>query len=386
MRQLRILTDGRYIQDHFPGIGRYVVNLAQAMIPLLGEDERLVLLHDPTQPSRWDLTALAGERVQLVNVPISPFSLRQQWIIPRILRRLEADLYHSPYYLMPYRPGVPTVVTMYDLIPLLFPQQVSLPARLLFRWMTALALRTASHVIVISQATRRDLLAFYHLPPQKVTVIPLAIDPAFHPQPPTEIERVRRQYALPENYLLYLGINKPHKNLVRLVDAFSRLTSHVSRPTSYVQRPTLIIAGRWDKRYPDPRQWAGALGIDDAVRFLGAVPEAELHALYIGATLFVFPSLYEGFGLPVLEAMACGVPVICSNTSSLPEVAGEAAIMVNALDTDELAAAMERVLGDQALQEEMSRKGMMRVGRFSWERTARETLRVYERLSQGKDH
>ena len=381
---MNFCLDARTATDHFPGIGRYVVNLAQAMVPLLSQDERLILLRDPTQPSRWDLTALAGERVQLVDAPVSPFSLRQQWAIPQILRRLRADLYHSPYYLMPYRPKVPAVVTVYDLIPLLFPRQVSPPARLLFRWMTALALRTASQVIVISQATRRDLLTFYHLPTQKVTAIPLAADPAFHPQPPAEVERVRRQYALPENYLLYLGINKPHKNLAQLIDAFSRITFHVSRLTFHASRFTLIIAGAWDSRYPEPRQQVEALGLENVVRFLGPVPEADLPALYSGATLFVFPSLYEGFGLPVLEAMACGVPVICSNTSSLPEIAGQATIMVDPLDVDELAAAMERVLGDQALQEEMIGKGMMQSGTFSWERTARETLQVYESVVRSR--
>ena len=381
---MNFCLDARTATDHFPGIGRYVVNLAQAMVPLLGGDERLILLHDPTQPSRWDLTALAGERVQVVDISISPFSLRQQWTIPHILRGLEADLYHSPYYLMPYRPGPPMVVTMYDLIPLLFPHQVSPTARLLFRWMTALALRTASHVIVISQATRRDLLTFYHLTPQKVTAIPLAADPAFHPQTPAEIERVRRKYGLPPDYLLYLGINKPHKNLARLIEAFSRLTHYALRITHYVSRFTLIIAGAWDPRYPEPQQQAQALGLEEIIRFLGPVPEADLPALYAGATLFVFPSLYEGFGLPVLEAMACGVPVICSNTSSLPEIVGQAAIMVDPLDVDELTAAMDRVLGNQALREEMSGKGMMQAGRFSWERTARETLRVYESVSRGQ--
>jgi glycosyltransferase involved in cell wall biosynthesis len=375
---MRFCLDARTATAHFPGIGRYVVNLAQAMIPLLGQDERLIFLRDPTKPSRWDLTALAGERVQVVDVPCSPFSLRQQWAVPRLLARLRADLYHSPYYLMPYRPGLPTVVTMYDLIPVLFPQQVSIPARLLFRWMTALALRAASRVIVISQATRRDLLTFYRLPPQKVMAIPLAADPAFSPQSPAEIERVRRKYALPEHYLLYLGINKPHKNLTRLLEAWAQVTQHAIRNT-------LVVAGAWDPRYPEPQQRAETLGLENIVRFLGPVPEADLPALYSAATLFVFPSLYEGFGLPVLEAMACGTPVVCSNTSSLPEVAGDAAIMVNPLDVDELAAAMERVLMDQALREEMTGKGRAQAGRFSWERTARETLQVYESVGRGRD-
>ena len=372
---MNLCLDARTATDHFPGIGRYVVNLAQAMIPLLGEDDRLILLRDPAQTSPWDLTALAGERLRVVDAPISPFSLRQQWAIPRTLRRLRADLYHSPYYLMPYWPGVPTVVTVYDLIPLLFPQHVSPTARLLFRWMTALALRAASRVIVISQATRRDLLTFYHLPPQKVTAIPLAADPGFHPPPPAEVNRVRRKYdALPENYLLYLGINKPHKNLVRLIDAFSRFTFHVSRFT-------LVIAGAWDSRYPEPRQRAEALGLENVVRFLGPVPEADLPALYSGATLFVFPSLYEGFGLPVLEAMACGTPVVCSNTSSLPEIVGEAALTFDPLDVTEMAAKIEEALHDEALREEMRGKGLQQAAKFSWERTAQETLKVYREVT-----
>jgi len=368
--------DARSVTGHFPGIGRYVVSLAQAMIPLLSGDERLVLLRDPTQPSRWNLTTLAGERVQVVDTPLSPFTLRQQWAIPRILRRLGADLYHSPYYLMPYRPGMPTVLTMYDLIPLLFPQHVSCTARLLFRWMTALALHAASQVIVISQATRRDLLTSYHFPPQKVTAIPLAADSAFHPQPTAEVERVRRKYGFPENYLLYLGINKPHKNLVRLIEAWSLVIGSLG-----FDHWSLVIAGYWDSRYPESQRRAEALGLDDTICFLGPVPEADLPALYSGATLFVFPSLYEGFGLPVLEAMACGTPVVCSNTSSLPEIVGEAALTFDPVDVTAMAAKIEEVLHNEALRDEMREKGLRQAAKFSWERTAKETLEVYREVT-----
>jgi len=374
---MNFCLDARTATNHFPGISRYVVNLARTMIPLLGQDERLVLLRDPTQPSRWDdLTALASERVYVVNAPISPFSLRQQWAVPRILRRLEADLYHSPYYLMPYRPGVPTVVTMYDLIPVIFPQYVSPTARLLFRWMTALALRTASHVIVISQATRRDLLTFYHLPTQKVTAIPLAADPAFHPQPPAdEIERVRRKYGLSEHYLLYLGINKPHKNLMRLIEAWSSVIKSLG-----FGHWSLAIAGHWDPRYPQARQKVAELGLDSVI-FLGEVAEADLPALYSAADLFVFPSLYEGFGLPVLEAMACGTPVVCSNTSSLPEIVGDAALTFDPLDVEEMAAKIKEALYDETLREEIREKGLRQAAKFSWEKTGRETLKIYREVA-----
>jgi glycosyltransferase involved in cell wall biosynthesis len=370
---IHYVLDARTATDHFPGIGRYTANLARAMVPLLDENERLILLSDPTQTFPWDLTALAGEQIQVVDVPLSPFSLRQQWTIPRLLHRLRADLYHSPYYLMPYRPGVPTVVTVYDLIPLLFPQHASLMARLLFRWTTALALRAASHIIAISQVTRRDLLVFYRIPLQKVSAIPLAADSRFHPQLPTEVERVRRKYTLPQDYVLYLGINKPHKNLSKLIEAWAQV-----RDSQFTTRNWhLVIAGAWDSRYPEPRQRVEELGLENAVRFLGPVLEKDLPGLYAGAILFVFPSLYEGFGLPVLEAMACGTPVICFNTSSLPEITGEAALLVDPLEVDALASAIDRVLSAKTLRKKLRDKGLSQAGNFSWRKTARETLKWY---------
>jgi glycosyltransferase involved in cell wall biosynthesis len=369
-----IALDARTATDHFPGIGRYVINLAQALAPLLSEGERLILLRDPTQTFPWDLTALAGEQIQVVDIPLSPFSIRQQWAIPRLLHRLRADLYHSPYYLMPYWPDLPVVVTVYDLIPLLFPGVVSPWARLLFRWMTALALRVASHVIVISQATRRDLLAFYRLSPQKVTAIHLAADPGFHPLSCTRVERVRRKYALPEEYVLYLGINKPHKNLVRLIDAFSCITRH------HTLRFALVIAGAWDSRYLEPKERVKALGLENAIRFLGPVPEEDLPALYAGAVLFVFPSLYEGFGLPVLEAMACGVPVACSDISSLLEVCGDAVLYFDPGDVESIAEVLCSAMTNPDLRATLQERGLTRTAQFSWEQTARETLDLYRRI------
>jgi len=375
----RFVLDARTATGHFPGIGRYTFSLARAMGPLLDRDERLILLRDPARPSPWDLTALVGERVQVVDVPFSPFSLRQQWAVPRLLHRLGCGLYHNPYYLMPYRPGLPTVVTIYDLIPLRFPETVSLRARWLFRWATALALRTASHILAISQATRRDLLALYHLSPQKVTAIPLAVDPAFRLQPPAEIERVRRTYGLPERYVLYLGINKPHKNLLRLIEAWHLLVRSWKPGTG---RPQLVIAGPWDARYPEARERVGELDLSGHVRFLGFVLDGDLPALYSGATLFLFPSLYEGFGLPALEAMACGTPVVCSNTSNLPEIVGQAALTFDPLDVAEMAARIEEALGDTTRREEMRAAGLRQAAHFSWEETARRTMAVYRSVAR----
>jgi alpha-1,3-rhamnosyl/mannosyltransferase len=284
---------------------------------------------------------------------------------------------------MPYAPGVPTILTIYDLIPLLFPEHSTARVRLLFRLTMTLALRTARVVLAISDATRRDFLAHFRLPLERIVTVSLAADPVFAPMDirgqgsgiRSQRSGVSQRYGLPEPYVLYLGSNKPHKNLVRLIEAWRIVMSSFELPAS-----SLIVAGAWDARCPEAKQRADELALGKKVRFLGPVPEADLSALYGAAELFVFPSLYEGFGLPVLEAMACGVPVVCSNVSSLPEVAGDAALLVDPLDADALAGAIGRALSDDALRAGLRQRGLAQAGRFSWERTAAETLAVYRRV------
>jgi glycosyltransferase involved in cell wall biosynthesis len=375
------VLDARTATPHFPGIGRYVTNLAAALAPLLATDERLTILHAPSHP----LTLPSSPAVALLSVAAGPFGLAQQWDIPRLLRRLSADLYHNAYIAMPYAPGVPTVLTVYDLIPLLYPEQSSGRARRLAHLTNSLALRAANVVLAISEATRADYLAHFRVPAERIVTAPLAADPAFRPQSDAAVAALRARLALPERYVLYLGSNKPHKNLVGLVEAWRIANQRISESANHASRVThhashLAIAGAWDERYPEARQRVAALGLNDSVMFLGPVAEADLPALYSGAELFVFPSLYEGFGFPVLEAMACGTPVICSNVSSLPEVAGSAALQVDPRETDALAGAMDRVLSDAALREEMRRAGLAQAGRFSWTHTAQQTLDAYRRV------
>ncbi len=395
---MSIILDARTANDHFPGIGRYVVNLSQALTKI-APDVGLTLLHDPSA---------AATRLTLPDLPriacaASPFSIQQQWIVPGILRRARARLYHSPYYLMPYLPGVPSLVTSYDLIPLFYPEYYAATQRLIYRLAHILALRTARVILAISQATQSDLVRAFHVDPRRVHVTPLAADATFAPRSAAQIAAARSKYALPEQYALYLGINKPHKNLPRLVEAW-----RLSKINFKISNIKLVIAGQWDERYPEARQLAKETGLAacrrgslaprgrraqgpmlqglsdrllDQIIFAGPVEETDLPALYSGATLFVFPSLYEGFGLPVLEAMACGTPVVCSNTSSLPEVAGDAALQVNPLDVDALAEAIGRALINDELRRNLREKGLAQAARFSWEQTARKTQSAYETLA-----
>lgn len=368
-----IIIDARTATDHFPGIGRYVVSLSAALKKVAPETD-FAFLHDPSSPARLTLPGLPK-----YPCSASPFSLRQQWVVPRQLRRLKATLYHSPYYLMPYLPGVPTVLTCYDLIPLIHPRYFTAAQRLVFRAAHLMAAHTAAVVLAISQATRADLLRYLRLPAGKVVAIPLAAEARFTPssgagRPPANA----RGSTLPERYVLYLGSNKPHKNLVRLVDAWQRVCRSAVADLGVI----LVVAGSWDTRYPEARRRVEELGLGDRVAFLPDVPEADLPDLYRGALLFVFPSLYEGFGLPVLEAMACGTPVVSANTSSLPEVVGDAALLADPLDVEALAGAMSKVLADDVLRQELRSRGLAQAARFSWERTARETLAAYARAGR----
>lgn len=374
---LRIVIDGRYIQDRFPGIGRYTYNLIRALGACATDDE-FVVLHDPSLPNtRYDVTALGtlpGVVLEPASAPLAPGRPRRS---ARALARLAPGLFHAPHYRKPYRLPCPSVTTVHDVIPLRCPAALpSRPARLLFRLATWLACRTSSVVLTPSEASRRDLERAFRLPPGRVRVTPEAADERFGPRAAEEIARVRQRYAVPGRYVLYLGSHKPHKNLRRLVDAWARVRATADRPARGPEM-TLVLAGREDPRYPLARRRAEEPDVRDAVLFAGDIAEPDLPALYSGATLFTFPSLYEGFGLPVLEAMACGTPVICSNAGALPEVAGDAALSVDPHDVRALAEAIEQALADEGLRRRMAARGQAQAARFSWSRTAQETLAAY---------
>jgi alpha-1,3-rhamnosyl/mannosyltransferase len=363
---MRFCFDARTAQRHFPGVGRYAINLARSMPALLAEGEKLSVLFDPSHAGRPDL---AG--VDLTPLPVSVFSWRQHLQVPRELRRLRVSLYHSPYFLIPARPGVPAVVSIHDLIPLRYPRYFTPGQRLIYQVTIRIAARAADRVITASRQAADDVTRFLGVLPNRVVVIPMAADPALRAAPPAQVDDLRARLGLAERYVLYLGTNRPHKNLPRLVEAWALLQP---RPVS------LVVAGPWDDRYPEARRRVERLGLGERVRFAGAVDEADLPALYSGAEIFVFPSECEGFGLPVIEAMACGAPVACSNAAALAELAGDDALLFAPHSVESIAAALGRLLDDAALRADLSRRGVERAARFTWADAARKTLAIYRSI------
>jgi alpha-1,3-rhamnosyl/mannosyltransferase len=357
---MRPILDARTVYDHYPGIGRYTFELARALAPLAD----LTLLVNPFQASKeLDLSSL---NARCIAVAHTPRSLPQQWRVPPQLRRVRGDVYHSPYYLMPYAPGLPTVVTAYDLIPLLIPDGFSAFQRAVYRATHQLAFRAARKIITLCESARENFVERFHLPDHKIVAIPPGLGPEFAPQPAEAVAAFRQQWKLPREYVLTVGSNKPHKNLPRLIRAYAALPADA---------PPLVIAGPEDARYVEMRAAAAPLG--ERVLFLGRVPEAQLPLVYSGATLFVQPSLMEGFGLPVVEAMACGTPVACSEAPGLVEAAGEAALLFDPRRPEAITHALATALADSALREALRARGLRRTQALTWARAAEATLQVY---------
>ncbi len=376
---MRIGIDVRAVGPHFPGITRALLGLLRGL-HRIDHDEQLVLYHRPIDHDHLASTGVADDtRFDLVSADTGPFALAQQWRLPLAARRSGVALWHAPYYLRPFTGLPPTVVTIYDLID---PGMPRLPLHsrprvrsILWQTVMRLSIRSAAHIITSSDATARDLQQSYRLPPESVSVVPLAPDERFRPQPVPVVAALKQKYSLPERYVAYLGSNKPHKNLRALVEAWGVVAPGLHGEAGGAP-PCLVIAGREDPRFQSARKRVVELGLGRSVRFLPDVADADLPALLSGALVFVFPSLAEGFGLPPLEAMACGTPVIASDRASIPEVVGDAGLLVEPLPAA-LAAALRRMIDDDGLRRELSAHGLRRAAEFSWASTARATLDVY---------
>ncbi|MBC7251161.1 MAG: glycosyltransferase family 4 protein [Anaerolineae bacterium] len=358
------------------GLGRYAANLARALVDVAADrfaffynrarDTHLPpgVEHIPARSVRagykpWRMAVWLGQLARLGFNSLVP----------------DAELFHATEHLLLPLRGVPTVLTVHDLIFHLFPEH----HKPLNYWYLNLALplycRRATAIIAVSEATKRDLVRCWGLDPARITVVHEAADPRFRPASPEAIATVRQRYGLPPRFLVTVGVIEPRKNLSRLLDALDILRHDEDIHLVIVGGKGWLTADFFRKLESFPHR--------RAVILTGYIPDEDLPAVYSAATLCVQPSLYEGFGLPVLEAMACGTPVVCSRAASFPEVGQDAARYFDPTDAAEMAAAIRAVWRDEELRAEMRRRGLAQAALFSWARTARETMTVYERVLSG---
>lgn len=368
---MRVALNGWFLVSPATGTGQYLGHLVAAAKPLAQEYGIDLVVITPTREQE-----LAGAKTELPLLPGNLGKVEFEHItFPRACARFRFDLAHVPHFGPPLFPTVPTIVTIHDLIPMVLAQyRGSIGVRLYTR-IAALAARRAAMIIADSENSRSDIVNHLHISPDRVQVIYLAADSRFQPQrDPMEVERVRQEYGLPSKFILYLGGFDVRKNLRLLVDAFGAL------PGDMRAEWKLVIAGRLPERdtpfFPDPRRGAGR----DVV-FIGHVKEQDKAIVYSSAGLFAFPSRYEGFGLPPLEAMACGTPVICSSTGSLPEVVGEGGLLLDPSDSFAWTRAIASLLSDEPRRREFREKGLDQAAKFSWDKTARQTLAVYRKAA-----
>ena len=362
------------ILAHMTGAGRYLLGLCDGLNGLAG-DERIELWLQAGLPADHPVWDIASRRILLRSVPSAHLSLRGQWELPAALRRTRPDLLHYPHFDLPWLTPGRVVATLYDLKYIARPDFFPTAQRLR-RWiiwsMTRYTLRRACRVIVPSQSTADDLVARFNADKEKLQVIPLGVDQRyFSPIQPEAITETCRRYGLVAPFVLFVGERRPNKNLEGLLRAFEIFRRRAS--TDY----HLVIAGRPYPGYSQPEALAQALDLSDRVHLLDNVPNPDLPALYQSASAFVLLSYYEGFGLPVLEAMACGTPVVVSNVTSLPEVAGEAGVKVPPDDPEQAAAALLQIIPGGAEREKNIALGLEQAHRFTWDRCAGQTLQVY---------
>ncbi|PKM82452.1 MAG: glycosyltransferase family 1 protein [Firmicutes bacterium HGW-Firmicutes-14] len=364
---MQIVIDARMVSEQMHGIARYTYNLAERFSEIDNENNYILLVNNDY---------LAGfvkdkPNLEIYRVKSSFISTAEQVELPFILKKLGPDLFHTPSFVAPAWCPCRLVMTVHDVNHMVFPQYYAKIHQVYYKYIVRPSAHKAKTVLTVSEFSKGEITRYLGVAPDKIEVTYNGVDSGYRLiKDRSYLDRVREKYCLPEHFILCVSNNKPHKNLKTLLQAFARADTNYS----------LILS-------VDPKgeedTLAGQLGISGRVRFTGHIPDRDLPGLYNLAGLFVFPSLYEGFGLPPLEAMACGTPVIVSSAASLPEVAGDAGIMVEPRDVEGLAQAIGRVLKDQPLRAEMTEKGFRQAQKFTWDNTARETLRVYREVGRG---
>ncbi len=373
---MRIAIDATSIPRLMAGAGVYTDNLIRALARVDSENEYVIF----AKTVAFDALARERPSFRVVHAGGSSRLTRlvwEQFVLPWQLRAQRIDVLHSPHHTTPMLPTrCPRVVTFHDLTFFILPERYPRRRVLYFRSISWAAAKAATMLICPSSAVRDDIVRILHVPSERVRPIAEAAAPAFRViKEKAAVNNVRLKYLLPDKYVLSVGSLEPGKNRATLLKAFAELRDRGLEHS-------LVITGQRAWKYGSDFHLAEELGLKGRVVFTGYIAPEDMPALYNGADLFVFPSLYEGFGLPVVEAMACGVPVVASNVSSIPEVAGDAASLVDPYDRDALCDAMERILKDPGLHAVLRRRGLERAATFSWEKAAREHIAVYSEAAK----
>lgn len=357
------------------GINRVLQHLLRELPRVPGDEQYVV--YAPDGPENRTLLRAPRMRAHLTRLPVGRPVVRIGWeqmVLPLALLESRADLLHALGFVSPFAWRGPTVVTVYDLSFLRFPEAFNRGNRFYLSTFTPPSLRRADRVITISEHTRKDVIELCGVAPERVTPILLAADERFKPSTPEAVRAFRKTMSLPERFVLYLGTLEPRKNVERLVRAYAALRKQGS------EDHILVLAGPRGWQYEPIFTLIKELGLENYVRFPGFVSSQDQPLWYSSATVFAFPSLYEGFGLPLLEAMACGTPVVASSASSLPEVVGDAGLVVDPTDVEGLGSALRELLENEQRRLALAAAGLERAATFSWHRMATETVQVYREV------
>jgi glycosyltransferase involved in cell wall biosynthesis len=377
MKSIRVGFDGRYINDRYHGIGRYAFGILEALTRLAPETH-FMIYRGQSPNSRFDWEGLSQRaNVSISSGPKRLYSPAEQITWPRLVTRDRLDIFHSPYITAPWflHSNTRVVITVHDLIfdryPAYMPHAWSFPY---YKLIMQFSTQRANRIVAVSKATANDLENFYRHTARKVTIAGEGVDRCFSPWGPPEVHRkVREKYHLNGHFILTVGARRPHKNHARLLAAYAQLTKNIPHQ--------LVFVGPSDARFQDEAQdSAQRYHLNGRVKFLDWVAERDLPALYRLADLVVLPSLIEGFGLPALEAMACGTPVVAGNSSSYPEIVGEAARLVNPESVDAIANSIKEILNNPVERKRIAMAGVMRAQELSWEAAATQLLETYEEV------
>jgi glycosyltransferase involved in cell wall biosynthesis len=375
---MRVAIDIRRAGDY--GLGTYIRNIVN-QLARLDRDSHYLLIGQRNHLEQFDPLP---ENFELLEYPHEPGTLWTHLHLPWLLRRRRVDILHMPWFYCPAIVPARLVLTVHDLSDVLAPPAGAAPpvqtGRLFF---ANRAVRRADHIFAVSQSSKRDLARTFHIPENKIGVVYNAVDERFLNEPlPADADRILERHAVDGPYVLYAGNIKPQKNLPRLIEAFAVAKAELSDHPEFAQLKLLVI-GEALQRHSDLRRAVVRSRVREDVRFLGFVPLPVLRVFYARARAFLFPSLYEGFGLPPLEAMAHGTPVLTSNVSSLPELFYGAALLVNPENVFEIARGIRQILTDQELRENLIRCGHERVRRYSWQRAAQIVRQTYDAVLSG---